>query len=73
METGRYIAVHDCNDEELDTLLRNLTARGIIIAARLDFIKAIIITGDASVILELPQTMTGIKSVEPEGRVGIPE
>ncbi|MGL4489901.1 MAG: hypothetical protein ACRCU5_10715 [Rhizobiaceae bacterium] len=72
-ETGRYIAVSDLEKMQLDDLVSRLERTGIKVEQRFDMFKTLILKGDPETILKLPRTTVGIRSVEPEGTVGVSE
>ncbi len=69
----RFIAVFDAKVTDLDSVRLALTARNITMVDHFDFLHTVVLTGPTDAIKALPTTVPGIKSVEREGTVRVPE
>lgn len=72
-ETDRFIAVLDPAKASLNEVVNCLISMDILIVEQYPFLNTLIIRGDEDLILKLPTTTLGVKSVEREGTVRIPE
>lgn len=69
----RFIAVFDSKVTDFDKVRLALTARNIVVVDHYDLLHTVVLMGPADAIKALPATVSGIKSVEREGTVRVPE
>jgi hypothetical protein len=71
--TERFLAVFDASVTSMESVRAALRARNIAVVDQFDFINTLVLAGQPDLINQLPATVPGIKSVEREGTVSVPE